>query len=379
MKKLDYEYVRKEIEEHGCELLTKEYSNKRQLLSVIGICGHEYKIHLECFENKKQYICDDCIKMDKLKEVDEIFYNRGLTLLENNYSNFYTKMNCIDSYGYKYRINLADLCGKKCRKSIATMFNISNPYTTYNIALWIKINNKPFDFYAGEFESAKTKNLFFKCHKCGEIWDTFWELIYCGIGCPYCSGKRIAKSKSLGFLYPEIVQEWDYSKNKKTPFDFLPGSGKKAWWKCEQCGNSWETVIYNRTKIHTGCPVCWTSGPAKRIYFLLKSNNINFNTEQKFNNLVSVNNTNLRYDFSILEKNKIIFLIEYDDEQHERFIPHFHKNMEKFLYQKENDDLKTNYAIENSIPLRRIKHSEINYIDNIVLDILESLRREEEF
>ena len=36
------------------------------------------------------------------------------------------------------------------------------------------------------------------------------------------------------------MEEWDFQKNAGlNPHQLLPGSGKRAWWKCSQCGHEW--------------------------------------------------------------------------------------------------------------------------------------------
>lgn len=360
-------------------MVTQHYINERQKLSVIGICGHEYKINFECFKNKKQYICNSCEERIRFESVKNIFHTHGLYLLENKYLNTYGKMRCVDEEGYKYCISLSDLCGKKNRKSIATKFNVANPYTVENIKLWISQNNKSFYLYSNDFSGVVDSNLLFKCKKCGEIWNAQWSSVYhMSSGCPYCNGKRVSISKSLGFLFPELLCEWDYEMNNRTPFEFLPRSGKKVWWICQQCGHRWSAIIINRTKVHTGCPACSMSGIAKKIYFLLNKYNFSFNIEQEFDDLVSERGVNLRYDFSISKNGDIAYLIEYDDLQHFKFIPHFYKNESEFIYRIGNDKIKTEYAQINHIPLKRITYMEKNNIDAILSDISIELCRKEE-
>ena len=61
--------------------------------------------------------------------------------------------------------------------------------------------------------------------------------------------------KTLKECYPEIAKQWDYEKNyPKKPNEFLPGSGKKVWWKCNQ-GHEWCTTIHSRNR-GSGCPYC---------------------------------------------------------------------------------------------------------------------------
>ena len=57
-------------------------------------------------------------------------------------------------------------------------------------------------------------------------------------------------------LCPGLMEEWNFQKNVGlNPRQLLPGSGKRAWWKCPRCGHEWEAVIASRTKGH-GCPKC---------------------------------------------------------------------------------------------------------------------------
>lgn len=76
-----------------------------------------------------------------------------------------------------------------------------------------------------------------------------------GAGCPYCKGKKVLPEESLAELFPQLLLEWNYQKNKFDPFSLSCGSGKKIWWKCEK-GHEWRTMIIHRTKNGTGCPYC---------------------------------------------------------------------------------------------------------------------------
>ena len=63
--------------------------------------------------------------------------------------------------------------------------------------------------------------------------------------------------KSLGEVLPELASEWHPTKNGKlTPYMFKPNSSYRAWWKCSQCGNEWQTAIGHRAN-GTGCMNCF--------------------------------------------------------------------------------------------------------------------------
>ena len=66
----------------------------------------------------------------------------------------------------------------------------------------------------------------------------------------------IIEENSLAYKFSELVEEWHPMKNGElTPYDVLPGSGKKVWWLCKN-GHEWETTISNRTGNKSGCPFC---------------------------------------------------------------------------------------------------------------------------
>jgi len=79
-----------------------------------------------------------------------------------------------------------------------------------------------------------------------------------GRGCPFCDGKKVCLGNCLATLRPDLAKEWDFENNKNlTPFDITLRSGKKVYWICPICNESYDAQIYNRTGIKpTGCPYC---------------------------------------------------------------------------------------------------------------------------
>jgi hypothetical protein len=53
----------------------------------------------------------------------------------------------------------------------------------------------------------------------------------------------------------ELLREWNFKKNKISPYDISLGSGKKVWWKCKK-GHEWEAVVCDRTLKKSKCPYC---------------------------------------------------------------------------------------------------------------------------
>ncbi len=80
---------------------------------------------------------------------------------------------------------------------------------------------------------------------------------YYGKSCPYCSNVKVLKGfNDLASQYPEIADEWDYSKNRETPDQVMPGSNKRIWWKCNVCGHEWTAQPNHRVYRQSGCPAC---------------------------------------------------------------------------------------------------------------------------
>ena len=72
------------------------------------------------------------------------------------------------------------------------------------------------------------------------------QRFYYNRGCPCCGNKKACECNSLQTRCPEIAAEWDYSKNAKTPDDYLAASRDIVWWTTPQ-RPSWQQAIHVRT------------------------------------------------------------------------------------------------------------------------------------
>ena len=77
-----------------------------------------------------------------------------------------------------------------------------------------------------------------------------------GNGCHYCSGHKVLTGyNDLATKCSELLNEWDYEKNKDLlPTQISVNSHKKVWWKCKY-GHEWQSSICNRSR-GNGCPMC---------------------------------------------------------------------------------------------------------------------------
>jgi len=70
--------------------------------------------------------------------------------------------------------------------------------------------------------------------------------------------------KSLGYLYPHLVDEWDFEKNENiTPFDIGPSVNVRFYWVCtKNAKHKWDVEARDRTR-GRGCPYCIKTGQKK--------------------------------------------------------------------------------------------------------------------
>lgn len=98
------------------------------------------------------------------------------------------------------------------------------------------------------------RNVWWQCEKGHEWKASVSNRSRRGHNCPYCADR----SKRLGSVAearPDLLGEWNYGKNTKTPQDCSARSNKKVWWKCSVCGHAWQASPDNRF-CGSGCPVC---------------------------------------------------------------------------------------------------------------------------
>lgn len=79
-------------------------------------------------------------------------------------------------------------------------------------------------------------------------------------GCPVCAGRKVVPGiNDLASQYPEVATMWS-SKNKLPVSEVATQSGKKAFFKCHNCGQEFEARIHHVVDAvdngHTGCPIC---------------------------------------------------------------------------------------------------------------------------
>lgn len=94
----------------------------------------------------------------------------------------------------------------------------------------------------------------------GHNWDSApCDRIGYAVKCPTCSNKKILKGyNDLEALFPELMSEWNFSKNSPLlPSEISSGSNKKVWWICNK-GHEWLQTPCQRSVYDYSCPFCST-------------------------------------------------------------------------------------------------------------------------
>ena len=154
---------------------------------------------------------------------------------------------------------------------------ITKPEDVDNLALeWSERNG---DLHPDMVNDKSTKSVWWKCHVCGYEWKQQIKTRVNGGECPSCSNRcAITGYNDLASTEPELMKEWDYSKNKIDPTKILRTAYNRAWWKCE-FGHSWNAPICDRTLGDCSCKECESefiaSLPQLLTMYYARENNLN--------------------------------------------------------------------------------------------------------
>ena len=132
-------------------------------------------------------------------------------------------------------------------------------------AEWHPTKNEPLTPHDVSYASGK--KVWWRCED-----EHDWDAVVAsrtsnGTGCRFCSGRCPTDATRLSVLYPDLVDEWHWTKNEPlTPDKVSYASHKKVWWRCKEQGHEWKVEVFRRTiekrtiegrEIEgIGCPQC---------------------------------------------------------------------------------------------------------------------------
>ncbi len=375
IKKHTYEEVKMCVENLGYMLISQKYIKNNQKLILRDKFGYHYVITLV----KLQQGCKPRIAYKSNPySIQNIklwckFNNKKFKLLNSTYENTNKKLKwqCLEKdCGETFEMDWCHIynLNQRCPYCTGVKVGLSNCLATKNPELakqWHPTRNGDLTSY--NVTANSNKKVWWLCEKGHEWKVNVASRNRSSSGCPYCSGFYPTKENNLLVNNPELCKEWDYTKNKRKPEEYTPYSGKKVWWICKECNYNWKAEIRSRNNGRS-CPECNESKGEKRIKEYLKYFNIKYIPQYIFNNLLSNLGNLLRFDFGIINKNKI-YLIEYDGIQHFEWISDW-MTKEKFELIKYHDKLKNQYCQQNNISLLRIPYWDFDNIEIILKDYL---------
>lgn len=356
------------------------------------------------------------VRKYRYDEVLNLFDNYGLNVIGNEYKNSKTKISAVDSDGYIAHINLEFLI---INKGGYRKWHKTNPYSIYNINLYMKLNEYGTYTIDEEYFDLK-KKMRWVCKECGRIFEA-------GLGhvlndkkcyCNECSRiiadcKRkhdlevvINDFKSVGLTLLEeykdihtclkcknekgyyVYTKYTSIKNNMTNFlifhptnpytienikhyistnniqvelvsvEYKNSDYDKLEFKCE-CGevyySTWDSFRNNEKYCCDICSGNKSKGEIK-VEKWLKKNNISYISEYRTSECR--NKKPLPFDFAIFnEHNKIKAFIEVDGIQHFEPIKIFGGQV-RFEERQKLDDMKDDYAKKINAKMIRIPYWE---------------------
>ena len=226
---------------------------------------------------------------------------------------------------------------------------------------WV-IDNTPKGYkYISGYKGMSKKCIFY-CETCKINFQQtprrlITEKIY---GCNCCPTKKITHEQFLEILGEECLQEYEV-------LEEYINSDTKIKFKHKTCGTIFELSPYKFMYSHNKkyCPICYYKKSHGEIYIntYLKNHSFEYKKEFTFSDL-----PNHKFDFFLPKENAII---EFDGEQHYKYVPFFHRNIENFYERCKKDKEKNRYCLEKNIKLYRIPYTEIDNIYDILEQIFE--------
>jgi very-short-patch-repair endonuclease len=184
----------------------------------------------------------------------------------------------------------------------------------------------------------------FKCYKCPHEFNVVLNSITNGQWCPYCAEpcKKLCDNEKCNYCFEksfashEKSQFWSIQNDKKAR-ELCKMSGKKFWFKCEDCNQEFQTVLASITKHNTWCPYCVNKTEQKLYNFLINHYSVIRQFKEEWCENPKTNNK-LPFDFCILAYKVII---ELDGPQHFKQImnwkdPKIQQDLDRYKQQQAN-------------------------------------------
>ena len=347
------------------DILGEYINRKSDILIKDNRCGHEYMSNPERIYRGRN--CPYCTIHKKKTHEDfekEVYdmYGEEYTVI-STYKNAKTPIKLRHNVcGYIFDIRPTNfLQGRQCP------IHKNERISRSNILPLEVVKNKIFDLVGDEYSidnyTMVTEKATFTHKTCGTKFNMLVsDFTSNGQRCsnPKCVNQRFAlKMRKSPYQFKKEFDELVDGEYELLS-DYIKAN-KKVKILHKKCGNVYEATpnsFFNGTR----CPICRCSKGELKIRNFLDEQNIFYEYQKRFDNLVGINNWKLSYDFYIPNKN---ILIEYQGEQHEHSVECFGGD-KTFKRQKEHDKRKREYAKTHNIKLLEIWYYDFKNIETIL-------------
>lgn len=288
----------------GCKLLSNDVINAKSELSLLCVCGNEFKTTMKLFRTKTYKVCNEC----SLK-------------LKNENSRLKGEKRFLDYLTHERNGEYILLSSYKSNKNKVLLYHI----------------------------------------KCGENWLVKPNNIMSSHqNCPHCN--PISNVKYTQEEIEEIIKK--LVDVEYTVLGKYKGINEKIKMKHNKCGHVWDVTPKHFIHNDSRCPICASSKGETKIRDYLTKQNINFLEEYTFDDCRNyITNIVLRFDFAIFNGDNLQCLIEYDGEQHYSGW----RGKDGSLSEIQNrDNIKNNYCKQNNIRLIRIPYWDFSNLEDIL-------------
>ncbi len=244
-KRLSFDKVKKEFEEHGFTLISTEYKNNQTSLNCICPEGHRITTNYKSFHI--HHSCKKCVqekaginswkdRRKSLEEIQEYFKDRKEKIVGNFFKNGrqYLDIICenghesIKSYSAFKRGSGCKICS--CSNNAKKQLKIETVFDVIKNSGYTLLSN---------FESSK-KKLVLKCEK-GHVFEMRWNDFQQGHRCPICMQSiSTGEQEIFNFLKSYFLDVYNRDRKLISPkeLDIVIPSKKVA---IEYCGLYWHS------------------------------------------------------------------------------------------------------------------------------------------
>ena len=335
-------------------LLSKYKKSTSPVLVRHNECGKEYNKQAS---EALRYGCKDCARKKSLNKAHKMQtkkHKKFIKDINELVGDEYTVLSKYKNSRTPVKIK-HNVCGKIYKVRPTHFLQGRRCMCTKNKTFYKDLQKELDKKYNNEFEILETGYITLtnktkvKHNKCGHVYDIEINKLLdkktcykCGIG---------TNMKTHADFINEVKEIW------KDEFEVLSkykGTAEKVLVRHKECGNKywkWPETLNKGFGCKFCSPIGLSSG-VKRVTLSLNEIGMDYRREIKFNKCKNVRK--LPFDFGIFDDEQLLFLIEYDGEQHFKPSKLFGGKKELELIKK-RDQIKNEYCEENDLNLLRIR------------------------